>query len=276
MPRQKKDGSPLMSMRALLIGDIVGAPGREIMLKKLPALREKMGIDFCIANGENTSGGSGITKGNTRSLLKAGVDVVTLGDHCWKRKEIIPFIEEEPRLLRPYNYSPYSAGNGIGVYTLPGGCKIAVILLVGRVFMRGGDCPFRMANQAIELVAGQTSNIFVEIHAEATAEKVAIGWHMDGRATAVFGTHTHVQTADERLLNHETAFICDLGMTGPHESVLGRRVDRVIKANLTQMPYPFDVAKDDVRISGACVTFDETTGRASAIERVVVHESDDL
>jgi hypothetical protein len=265
-----------MSLRALLIGDVVGRPGRAILMDRLPALRRKLDVDFCIADAENAAGGSGITRGHARSLFRAGVDCITMGDHVWKRKEIIPFIEEEPRLLRPYNYSPYSAGRGVGLYTLPNGVRIAVILLVGRVFMRGGDCPFRLADRALDLVQGRTANIFVEIHAEATAEKIALGWHLDGRVTGVFGTHTHVQTADERLLHEGTAFICDLGMTGPHDSVLGRRIDRVLKANITQMPFPFDVAKEDVRICGACVTFDETTGRAEAIERVVLREDEAL
>jgi len=265
-----------MSLRTLFIGDIVGGPGRKIIAQQLAALRQARDIDFCIANGENVSGGSGITRRNARDLFKSGIDVITLGDHVWKRKEIIPMIETEPRLLRPYNYSPLSAGAGMGVYTLPSGHSIAVLNLVGRVFMRGGDCPFRAADEALKHLASHTANIFVDIHAEATAEKIGLGWHLDGRVTAVLGTHTHVQTADERLLNHGTAFICDVGMTGPHESVLGRRIDRVLKAAITQMPHTFDVAREDVRLCGALVTFDESTGRAEAIERVVVREDETL
>ena len=261
-----------MSLRALLIGDIVGNPGRRIVTTRLPQLRRERRIDFCIANAENASGGSGLTPGNARQLLKAGVDVITLGDHLWKRKELIPFIEVQPRILRPHNYSPLSAGTGIGLYTLPSGVKIGVLNLAGRVFMRPADCPFRAADQAVEQLAPETPNIIVDFHAEATAEKIALGWHLDGRVTAVLGTHTHVQTADERILHHRTAFICDVGMSGPHDSVLGRRTDRVIKATLTQMPFPFDVAVGDTRLCGALVTFDETTGRAEAIERIVVFE----
>jgi len=263
-----------MSLRALLIGDVVGNPGRRIIKNKLPDYRRAARVDFCIANAENASGGSGLTKKNARELLNAGVDVITMGDHIWRQKELAAFIETEPRIIRPYNYSPLAAGTGIGLYSLPSGVRIAVINLVGRVFMKSADCPFRAADEALKHLAGRTPNIFVDMHAEATAEKIALGWHLDGRVTAVLGTHTHVQTADERLLNNGTAFICDVGMTGPYESVLGRRVDRVLKAALTQMPFPFDVAKKDVRLCGALITFDESTGRATAIERVLLRQDE--
>jgi len=263
-----------MSLRAFLIGDVVGHPGRAILTKKLSAFREKRGIDFCVANAENASGGSGITIVNAREVFDAGVDVITMGDHVWKRKEIASLMETEPRILRPYNYSPLAAGTGVGLYTLPGGVAIGVVNLIGRVFLKPCDCPFRAADQALRQLAPHTPNILVDFHAEATAEKIAMGWHLEGRVTCVFGTHTHVQTADEQILPQGTAFICDLGMTGPHDSVLGRRKDRVLKAALTQMPHPFDVAKGDVRISGALVTFNPQTGRAEAIERIQVREDD--
>lgn len=261
-----------MSLRTLFIGDIVGGPGRRIIRNMLPALRAEHAIDFCIANAENASGGSGLTQKNARELFKASIDVITLGDHVWKQKELATFIESEPRILRPQNHSPLSLGTGMGVYTLPSGARIGVLNLIGRVFIRPADCPFRAADDALKELREETPNIFVDIHAEATAEKIALGWHLDGRATAVIGTHTHVQTADERLLHQGTAFLCDAGMTGPHESVLGRRIDRVLKATITQMPCPFDVAKNDVRLCGAIVTFDETSGRATAIERIVLKE----
>jgi metallophosphoesterase (TIGR00282 family) len=264
-----------MTMRALLLGDVVGNPGRDILTKKLAALRAKRQVDFCIANVENASGGSGLTIANAREILAAGVDVMTMGDHVWKRKEIVPFIEREPRLLRPLNLSPLASGAGLGLYSLPGGVQIAVLDLLGRVFMKPVDDPFRAADEALRQVAPHTQNIFVDFHAEATAEKITLGCHLDGRVTCVFGTHTHVQTADERVLPKGTAFICDLGMTGPYDSILGRRTDRVLKATLTQMPFPFDVARDDVRISGALVTFDPATGRASAIERLQLRESEE-
>ena len=265
-----------MSLRALLIGDIVGGPGREMLTKKLAALREKRAVDFCMANAENASGGSGITVANARAILAAGVDVITMGDHVWKRKEIIPFMKTDPRILRPYNLSPLAAGTGMGIYALPSGVSIAVLSLLGRVFLRPSDCPFRAADQALRELSPYTPNIFVDFHAEATAEKITMGWHLEGRVTGVFGTHTHVQTADEQVLPKGTAFICDVGMTGPHDSVLGRRKDRVLKAMLTQMPHPFDVAKGDVRLSGALVTFDPQTGRAEAIERVQILEDEEI
>lgn len=265
-----------MILRALLLGDIVGEPGRDILVKKLPLYRQKQSIDLCIANGENVSGGSGLTAANARELWAAGVDVITMGDHIFKRKEIIPVLEKESRLLRPLNFSPMAAGSGAGVYTLPNGVKFAVVNLLGRVFMKPADCPFRAMDAVLPRLAAETPNLFVDMHAEATGEKIALGWHLDGRATAVFGTHTHVQTADERVLPKGTAFLCDLGMTGPYDSVLGRRTDRVLQATLTQMPYSFDVAKGDVRMSGALVTFDAQTGRAIAIERIQVREDQDL
>ncbi|MDK1032814.1 MAG: TIGR00282 family metallophosphoesterase, partial [Planctomycetia bacterium] len=181
-----------MSVRVFLVGDIVGHPGRKILTDLLGPFREKHDVDFCVANAENASGGSGLTPANAREIFAAGVDVITMGDHVWKRKEIIPFIETEPRLLRPYNYSPLAAGTGMGIYTLPSGTKIAVLNLIGRVFMRPVDCPFRAADEALRHLAPHTSNILVDFHAEATAEKIALGWHLDGRVTCVFGTHTHV------------------------------------------------------------------------------------
>jgi metallophosphoesterase (TIGR00282 family) len=264
-----------MKLRAFLIGDIVGEPGRNILTKKLRAFREKRQIAFCVANGENASGGSGITPDTAREILNAGVDVITTGDHIWKRKEAPGLLQAEPRVLRPLNYSPLAAGAGVGLYTLPGDVKVAVINLLGRVFMKPADCPFRGVDDALRQIGPLTPNIFIDIHAEATAEKIALGWHVDGRVTAVFGTHTHVQTADERVLPKGTAFICDVGMTGPYDSVLGRRTDRVLQASMTQMYYGFDVAKGDVRIAGAVVDFDSDNGRASAIERVQLREDQD-
>ena len=265
-----------MSLRAFLVGDIVGQPGRAILEKKLSAFRKKHDVDFCVANGENASGGSGITVANAREVLGSGVDVITMGDHVWKRKEIAQFMESDSRILRPYNYSPLAVGTGMGIYTLGSGVAIGVLNLIGRVFLKPADCPFRAADQALQQLAPHAPNIFVDFHAEATAEKIAMGWHLDGRVTCVFGTHTHVQTADERVLPKGTAFICDVGMTGPHDSVLGRRKDRVIKAAMTQMPHSFDVAKGDVRISGALVTFDEQTGRAGSIERIQIREDEEV
>ena len=265
-----------MSLRALLVGDVVGGPGRRMVVKSLEKLRETHRLDFCIVNAENASGGSGLTRANARELLRTGTDVITMEDHVWNRKELPAFSEKEPRILRPYNHSPLAAGTGMGVYTLPSGVKIAVLSLVGRVFTKPADCPFRSADTALKILEEETPNILVDLHEEATAEKIALGWYLDGRVTAVMGTHTHVQTADERLLHKGTAFICDVGMTGPYDSVLGRRKDRVIQATITQMPFPFDVARNEVRLCGAIVTFDEATGRAQAIERVNLSEDEPL
>jgi len=259
-----------MSLRVLLIGDVVGKPGREILTEKLADLRKSRDIAFCIVNAENASGGSGLTRENAAEVLNAGVDVVTMGDHVWKRKEIAALMQSDSRILRPQNYSPLASGTGFGIYELPTGEKIAVLNFLGRVFMKPADCPFRGADEALRNVAPHTRNIFVEIHAEATAEKIALGWHLDGRVTCVYGTHTHVATADERVLPQGTAYVTDIGMTGPHDGVLGRRKDRVIKAALTQMPFPFDVSKGDVRLTGAIVTFDPATGKAEAIERIQI------
>src|SRR3972149_1143140 len=170
-----------MSLRAFVIGDIVGSPGRDILTKLLPAFREKHGVDFCVAEAENASGGSGLTPKNAAKIFAAGADVITMGDHVWKRKEIIPYIETEPRLLRPYNLSPLASGMGMGVYTLPSEAKIAVLVLQGRVFMRPADCPFRAADEALRHLSQETPNILLDFHAEATSEKIALGWYLDGR-----------------------------------------------------------------------------------------------
>jgi len=258
------------TVKVVLLGDIVGKPGRRIIADKLPALKTDLEAEFCIANCENAAGGSGVTPEIVEELLRAGADVLTSGDHVWKRKEIIPYFAENPRILRPANYGDAAAGAGAGVFDLPGGEKIGVLNLVGRVFMNPADCPFKAADEEINRIKTQTNIIFVDMHCEATSEKVAMGWYLDGRVSAVFGTHTHVQTADERILPNGTAYITDLGMTGPCDSILGRRKDRVLQAILTQMPTAFDVAKGDVRMCGAVVTVDRKTGLALEIERLTV------
>ncbi|MBM4043621.1 MAG: TIGR00282 family metallophosphoesterase [Planctomycetes bacterium] len=256
----------------LALGDIVGRPGRRILETKLAAIRQAEAIDFCVANCENAAGGSGVTPEIARELFGYGVDVLTSGDHIWKKKEIIPFLSENPRLLRPANYSPQAAGRGATVFETKDGLKVGVINLLGRVFMHPADCPFRAANELVPKLAKETPLIVVDVHAEATSEKIAMGWHLDGKVTAVFGTHTHIQTADERLLPQGTAYVTDLGMTGPYESVLGRRKDRVLKAIMTQMPEVFDVATDDVRMCGVIISADPRTGKATGIRRIQVKE----
>jgi len=267
----------LKKVRILTIGDIVGRPGRTLISRKLPSLRDRMSVDFCIANGENAAGGSGITPEIVDELLKSGIDVITSGDHIYKRKEIIGHMRSNPRLLRPANYGERAEGTGYGIFDLPAveNAKIAVINLVGRVFMNPSDCPFKTVDAILKRIQSVTELIIVDMHAEATSEKIAMGWYLDGRVTAVVGTHTHVQTADERILPGGTAYITDLGMTGPHDSILGRRKDRVLEAILTHMPKSFDVAKGDVRLCGALITADVVSGKALEIKRVQVGSQDE-
>jgi metallophosphoesterase (TIGR00282 family) len=264
-----------MIFKTLILGDIVGRPGREVIEKHLPALIQKGGIDFAVANGENASGGSGITPEVAKKLFASGLDAITTGDHVWKKKEVLQLLETEPRILRPANYSPMALGKGWTVVESRGGIPVGVINLLGRIFMQPIDCPFRAVDEVLKEVSGRAKVIFVDMHAEATSEKIAMGWYLDGRVSAVVGTHTHVQTADERVLPGGTAYITDLGMTGPYKSVLGRDIDRVLKAIITQMPTRFYVAEKDVRMSGAVITVDSSTGKAQEIKRLVLHEDTD-
>lgn len=265
-----------MKLNILTLGDIVGQPGRHIIENKLPALIKKENIDFAIANAENAAGGSGITSDVVKRLFASGLDVITTGDHVWKKKEVIQVLEMDTRVLRPANYSPLAKGRGWVVVKNHLGPDIAIINLLGRVFMSPIDCPFRTVDQILEEVSTKAQIIIVDIHAEATSEKVAMGWYLDGRVSAVVGTHTHVQTADERVLPGSTAYITDLGMTGPYHSVLGRNKDHVLKFIVTQMPTRFEVADKDVRMSGAIITVDASTGKAEGIKRLVVHENNGI
>jgi len=252
----------------MLIGDIVGKPGRQALAELLPAFVQSEGIDFCAANAENAAGGAGLTVAVMQELLAMPIDVLTTGDHIWDKKEIVPVAGAETRLLRPANYSPEAEGRGAGLYKARNGVTVGVINLQGRTFMRPCDCPFHAARRIVEELRKATHVILVDMHAEATSEKIAMGWFLDGQVSAVFGTHTHVQTADETLLPNGTAYITDLGMTGPYKSVIGRRIDRVLQAIYTQMPTPFEVAREDARIAGAVVTVDPATGCATEIKRV--------
>ncbi|HHT9119027.1 MAG TPA: TIGR00282 family metallophosphoesterase [Candidatus Hypogeohydataceae bacterium YC41] len=261
-----------MIFKALVLGDIVGRPGREVVEKQLSAFVQQEGIHFTVANGENASGGSGITPEVAEKLFACGLDVITTGDHVWKKKEVIQLLESEPRIIRPANYSPMALGRGWTVVESRCGIPVGVINLLGRVFMQPMDCPFRAVDEVLKEVSKKTKIIIVDMHAEATSEKIAMGWYLDGRVSAVVGTHTHVQTADERILPNGTAYITDLGMTGPYKSVLGRDINRVLKAIITQMPTRFEVAEKDVRMSGAVITVDSSTGKALEVKRLVVHE----
>jgi len=256
-----------MELKILCIGDIVGRPGRRVLSEKLKELVKKYNVDCVIANAENAAGGSGLTPQIYNKLLRYGVDLITLGDHSFRKREIVETLEKNDNIARPANMSEHAAGRGFAIYKTGGGPSVAVINLIGRIFMKPADCPYNAADRLLGRLSQEADIIFVDIHAEATSEKVAMGYHLDGRVSCVFGTHTHVVTADERILPNGTAYITDIGMTGSHDSVLGRGWQSVLKSFRTQMPYPFEIATDDVRISGILVTVDTTTKKASHIER---------
>lgn len=256
-------------MRILFIGDIVGRPGKHAVSQVVPRLIRERAIDFVVANAENAAAGSGLTPQMFSKLRHHGVDCVTMGDHLYRRREIIPLLESSDRIVRPANLPSEAAGRQFALIGLDSGVRIAVISLLGRTGMNvRSDCPFHAADRVLAQLPSQVRLIVVDVHAETTSEKVALGWYLNGRVTAVVGTHTHIQTADDRILPAGTAYITDLGMTGPYDSVLGRDRDCVIKSLVTGMPYPYEVASRDVRLSGAIVEADPTTGRAIRIERV--------
>ena len=254
-------------MKILFMGDVTGAPGRKAIEVLLPGLKKKEDIDFVIANGENAAGGSGITPKILKEMLGYGVDVVTSGDHIWKRKEILEVMDDEKRLVRPANYPEGAPGNGYCVIPCKEKGTVGVINLVGRVFMQAVDCPFKKAKELVEKVGKETPIIIVDIHAEATSEKIAMGWYLDGLVSAVAGTHTHVQTADEKILPEGTAYITDIGMTGPIDSVLGRKKEQVLTRFITQTPVRFEMAENDVQMHGVILDINEKTGKAKSIKR---------
>lgn len=261
-----------MLLNILAIGDIVGQPGRKILEKKLKNLINEQNIGFCIANAENAAGGSGITVVIANKLFSYGVNAITMGDHVWKRKEIYDSLQSEQRILRPANYSPLAYGRGYVTIKTKENNFVGIINLLGRTFMKPIDCPFRAADIAIEELSKQTNIIVVDMHAEATSEKIAMGWYLDGRVSAVVGTHTHVQTSDERILPKGTGYITDLGMTGPHESILGRKIDCVIKSIVTQVPNRYDIAENDLHIEGVIVSVNKETGKAEKIKSIRITE----
>ncbi|MFH1798906.1 MAG: TIGR00282 family metallophosphoesterase [Candidatus Omnitrophota bacterium] len=255
-------------MRILFIGDIVGKPGRDIVKKRLLAVREKEKIDIVIANGENAAGGSGITPKIVEELTEDGVDILTSGDHIWKKKEIYDFFKTTTNLIRPLNYPKGAPGEGFIVKQISQGGKIAVINLIGRVFMNALDCPFDRVRQEIEKIRRETPLIIVDMHAEATSEKVAMGWFLDGAVSAVIGTHTHIQTADEKILPGGTAYLTDCGMTGPYDSVIGREKSRILTGFLTKLPVRYEIAEGWIEMHGAIIEVDSKTGKALSIKRV--------
>ncbi|MGI5852969.1 MAG: TIGR00282 family metallophosphoesterase [Bacillota bacterium] len=261
-------------MRLLFIGDIVGRPGRRAVAALMPELKRQYRPDVIVANGENAAGGFGLTMGAAEELLSCGIELITMGNHTWDNKEIFTVLTEHSEVIRPANYPPGAPGNGFGIIRVGGGgtsgAKIAVINLNGRVFMDQADDPFRAFDEIYDEIRASVSAVFVDFHAEATSEKVAFGWFADGRATGVFGTHTHVPTADERILPMGTAYITDVGMTGPLNSVLGIDTSIIIRRFRSQLPERFEIAKGPVSLNSIIVDFDELTGKALAIERVSV------
>ena len=268
-----------MKVNVLCIGDVVGRPGRRILSHQLLPLVKEHSIDCVIVNAENAAGGSGITPQIYDKLCKYGVHLITLGDHCFRKKDIIPTLESQKNIIRPANLSSYAAGKDYALYQTSKGVTVGVVTLIGRIFMKPADCPYAKIDSLLGKLSNEADIVFVEMHCEATSEKVAMGYYLDGKVSCVFGTHTHVMTADERILKNGTAYITDIGMTGATDSVLGRKSESVIRAFRTQMPYPFEVAASDVRINGIVVTADSHKKNAESIQRIIVKEDtpgDDL
>jgi metallophosphoesterase (TIGR00282 family) len=260
-------------MRLLFLGDIVGKPGVVFLRRALPVLVAKEQIDVVIANAENASDGSGLTPRDYRRIREAGVDLVTLGDHVYRRRDIIPTLEQDEHICRPANFPASAPGRDFAIGSARDGTPVAAFCLLGRTYMRPVECPYQAADRVLAALAGRTSCIVVDMHAEATADKYLMLHHLKGRVSAVLGTHTHVPTADEQILPEGTAFISDVGMTGPYESILGRRIDRVLTTAMTFVPTAFDVATGDPRLGGAVVDIDAATGRATNIRRLTLDEA---
>ncbi len=253
-------------MKLLLVGDLVGSPGRRAFAWWIGRMKSAQSVDFVVVNAENAAAGRGLTPALARELLAAGADVITLGDHAWDQKDLVAGIDQEPRIVRPANFAPGCPGRGWVMVDTPWG-KIAVVNLVGRVFMPPVDCPFRAADAILKQTTSAYA-VVVDFHAEATSEKNALGRYLDGRVAVVAGTHTHVQTADETILPRGTAYLTDLGMTGPRRSIIGRDIDAVLKRFITGMPAKFDIADDDVVLEGLLVDLDEQSGKPRALRRI--------
>ena len=262
-------------IRVLFIGDVMGSPGRRAIVNLLGALRSDLDIHFAVVNGENAAGGLGITPSAAREIFDAGADVITLGNHAFTQRKVHDYLNDEPRIIRPANFPPGAPGRGWGVYKASTGQSVGVVNLIGRVFMQAVDCPFRAADAVLDDFHDQPDVVVVDMHAEATSEKIAMCWHLNGRAAAVIGTHTHVQTSDERVTQDGTACITDAGMTGVHDSVLGLDKDSVLNRFTTQMHTKFQLARGEALLQGVVVDCDPASGRASAIRRISVSESDE-
>lgn len=259
-------------MRLLFIGDVVGRPGRRAVKVNVEELRREFNLDFVIANGENAAGGKGITKEIAQELFSYGVDVLTMGNHVWHIKSSYDYIDKESRIIRPANYPPGVPGSGVCIFETKNKVNVAVINLAGRVFLQNIDCPFRKADELVSDIKEKAKVVVVDFHAEATSEKVAMGWYLAGRVSAVVGTHTHVQTADERILPGGTAYITDLGMTGPVDSVIGVKKEIIISKFLNQIPQKFEVAAGTYQFNAVVVEVDENTGEAVDIKRIQNYE----
>ena len=256
-------------MNLLFIGDIVGSSGRRAVEELLPRVVDRFAIDLVVANGENAAGGLGLTPQVADQLLGLGIDLITSGNHIWKHSEILPYLDSTDRVLRPANYPPGTPGQGLSIVETAAGEMAAVLNLEGRVFMSPLECPFRTADTLLSQLGPEIKVILVDMHAEATSEKLALGWYLDGRASAVVGTHTHVQTADERILPGGTGYLTDAGMTGPTDSVIGMKTDIIISRFLTQRPQSFKVASQNVRMQGVVLKFDPQ-GRCAELTRINV------
>ncbi|MBD8068226.1 TIGR00282 family metallophosphoesterase [Bacillus sp. PS06] len=258
-------------MKILFIGDVVGSPGRDMITEYLPRLKSKYQPHFTIINGENAASGKGITEKIYRQFLESGAQAVTLGNHAWDKKEIFEFIDDAKYMVRPANFPEETPGQGI-VYCKLNGLEVAIINLQGRTFLPPIDCPFKKADDLIEQARKRTPIIFVDFHAEATSEKQAMGWYLNGRVSAVVGTHTHVQTADNRVLDKGTAYITDVGMTGPYDGILGVSREAVLKRFITALPVRFDVVEGRTQLSGVIIDIDNKTGHATAINRIMIND----
>jgi hypothetical protein len=257
-------------MNILVIGDVVGNPGRQAIAEIYPELRDRHQVDFFIANCENAAHGAGITPKIADEIFRLGVDVITMGDHVWDQKDVYDYIQKNEKILRPVNLPKESPGRGSVIGVSKNGYKVGVINAVGQVFMRPVDSPFNPVKEEVARVARETPIIIVDIHAEATSEKIAMGWYLDGLVSAVLGTHTHVQTADEQIFPKGMAYITDLGMTGPYRSVLGREIEPVLKRFTTQLPAKYTIATEDVKLMGVLLDIDNLTGKAKKITRISV------
>jgi 2',3'-cyclic-nucleotide 2'-phosphodiesterase len=256
-------------MRILCMGDVVGKAGRQVVREAVPPLKKEFSVDLTVVNAENAAGGSGLTPRIAKLFYAYGCDVLTLGDHAWDREELVDALEEDPRIIRPANFPEGTPGRGWSVVKTSSGQSVGIINLLGRVFMRYSvDCPFRTLDKILPEIKKETSVVVVDLHAETTSEKVAFGLYADGRVSAVVGSHTHIQTADEKILPKGTAYITDLGMTGPYDSVIGQNKEKIIQRFLTSRPVRFETAKEDPQLHGVIIDVDEKTGRAREIIRI--------